>query len=284
MGGEASIVRLVQVLGEYFEAVSEEITATDGTVDKYIGDAVMAFWGAPIPHPHHAEQAVGAGLAMLRALDDLNADFAQKGWPEIRIGVGINTGMMSVGNMGSAFPRAYTVLGDAVNLGSRLEGITKVYGVEFIVSGETARQAARYLYRELDRVQVKGKAKPVTILEPIGLEYELSVERKAEVKAFHDFLKRYRGRRWDEAEAAETGYANYLLADPILGYSKEDHLDQFRFIANRRAKSLNMEKPFPGIDEAALPWLDEQANMRKEKNFFETRVTEYQTGGALSWD
>ena len=89
---------------------------------------------------------------------------------------------------------------------------------------------------------------------------------------------------WEEAEAAEENYARYLLPDPILGYSAEDHINQFRFIANRRAKSLNMEKPFPGVDEAALPWLDEQANMRKEKNFFETRVTEYQTGGALNWD
>ena len=88
---------------------------------------------------------------------------------------------------------------------------------------------------------------------------------------------------WLEAEAAEEKYAHYLLPDPILGYSADDHINQFRFIANRRAKSLNMEKPFPGIEEAALPWLDEQANMRKEKNFFETRVTEYQTGG-LSWD
>lgn len=88
---------------------------------------------------------------------------------------------------------------------------------------------------------------------------------------------------WDEAEAAESGYANYLLQDPILGYSAEDHVGQFRYIANRRARSLDLEEPFPGT-EATLQWLDEQANLRKEKNFFETRVTEYQTGGALSWD
>ena len=87
---------------------------------------------------------------------------------------------------------------------------------------------------------------------------------------------------WDEAEAAETGYANYLLKDPILGYSKENHIEQFRFIANRRARQLHIEEPFPGA-ECALTWLDEQANIRKEKNFFETRVTEYQTGGALNW-
>jgi ribonucleoside-diphosphate reductase beta chain len=88
---------------------------------------------------------------------------------------------------------------------------------------------------------------------------------------------------WDECEAAEIAYAGYIMRDPILGYSKEDHVGQFRFIANRRARQLNMEEPFPGA-ENALPWLDEQANLRKEKNFFETRVTEYQTGGALSWD
>ena len=88
---------------------------------------------------------------------------------------------------------------------------------------------------------------------------------------------------WDEAHACEDNYAGYILRDPILGYSKEDHMEQFRFIANRRAVQLGWEEPFPGA-ECALPWLDEQANMRKEKNFFETRVTEYQTGGALSWD
>ena len=88
---------------------------------------------------------------------------------------------------------------------------------------------------------------------------------------------------WDESEAAETSYANYLFKDPILGYSGEDHIEQFRFIANRRARQLNLDEPFPGA-ECTLPWLDEQANIRKEKNFFETRVTEYQTGGSLNWD
>jgi ribonucleoside-diphosphate reductase beta chain len=88
---------------------------------------------------------------------------------------------------------------------------------------------------------------------------------------------------WDEAEAAEIGYAGYILRDPILGYSKEDHIGQFRYMANRRAHQLGIEEPFPGA-EATLPWLDEQANLRKEKNFFETRVTEYQAGGALKWD
>ncbi len=88
---------------------------------------------------------------------------------------------------------------------------------------------------------------------------------------------------WEEAEAAEEAYARFLMPDPILGYSADDHIAQFRFVANRRARKLNHKEPFPGA-ENALPWLDEQANLKKEKNFFETRVTEYQTGGALSWD
>ncbi|HED40115.1 MAG TPA: ribonucleotide-diphosphate reductase subunit beta [Chromatiales bacterium] len=88
---------------------------------------------------------------------------------------------------------------------------------------------------------------------------------------------------WDEAEAAESRYANYILREPMLGYDAEQHIEQFRFIANRRARQLDFEEPFPGA-ECALPWLDEQSNIRKEKNFFETRVTEYQTGGGLSWD
>jgi ribonucleoside-diphosphate reductase beta chain len=88
---------------------------------------------------------------------------------------------------------------------------------------------------------------------------------------------------WEEAEAAEEAYARFLLPDPILGYNAKDHMGQFRYIANRRARKLNHKEPFPGA-ENTLPWLDEQANFRKEKNFFETRVTEYQTGGALKWD
>jgi len=87
---------------------------------------------------------------------------------------------------------------------------------------------------------------------------------------------------WDEAEAAESDYARYILPRPIIGYSAENHVEQFRHTANRRARQLGLEEPFPGARNA-LPWLDEQANLRKEKNFFETRVTEYQTGGALSW-
>ena len=200
---------LSTLMDEYLTPMTQIVHETHGTIDKYIGDAVMAFWGAPVFHPHHADQAVGAGLAMLSALDVLNEDFEKKGWPEIHIGVGVNTGVMSVGNMGSRFRKAYTVLGDAVNLGSRLEGITKQYGVDMVVSEDTAHSAGRFHYRELDTVRVKGKEKGVTILEPLGLEEELSEEEIKRADAFSHVLYLYREQQWDEAEQA----LNTLLED-----------------------------------------------------------------------
>jgi len=192
---------LSHLMDEYLTPMTRVVHESEGTIDKYIGDAVMAFWGAPVFHPHHADQAVGAGLSMLTALDKLNKEFKKKDWPHIKIGVGVNTGPMSVGNMGSQFRRAYTVLGDAVNLGSRLEGITKIYGVDMLVSATTAHAAGRFHYREIDRVRVKGKEEPVTILEPLGLEEEMSEEALARAKAFRDFLFQYRKQGWDQAEA-----------------------------------------------------------------------------------
>ncbi|MGD2130462.1 MAG: adenylate/guanylate cyclase domain-containing protein [Lysobacterales bacterium] len=191
---------LSTLMDEYLTPMTRIVHESEGTIDKYIGDAVMAFWGAPVHHPHHADQAVAAGMAMLKALDVLNIDFAKKGWPEIRIGVGVNTGPMSVGNMGSRFRRAYTVLGDAVNLGSRLEGLTKAYGVSFLVSETTAHSAGRFAYREIDKVRVKGKAKPVTILEPLGLDEEVPQEVKDRARSFQHFLFLYRSKSWDQAE------------------------------------------------------------------------------------
>jgi len=209
---------LSKLMDEYLTPMTRIVHETEGTIDKYIGDAVMAFWGAPVPHPHHADQAVGAGLAMLKALDKLNESFAKKNWPVVHIGVGVNTGIMSVGNMGSRFRRAYTVLGDAVNLGSRLEGITKIYGVSMIVSEATALSAGRYEYREIDRVRVKGKVKGVTILEPLGLAEEVTAEQLERARQFKHFLFLYRSQSWDAAEEMlhrlleqEPGYHLYEL-------------------------------------------------------------------------
>jgi adenylate cyclase len=193
---------LSELMNQYLTPMTRIVHETEGTIDKYIGDAVMAFWGAPVRDAEHASKAVKAGLAMQAALDDLNIEFDKQGWPEIKIGVGINTGQMSVGNMGSQFRKAYTVLGDAVNLGSRLEGITKVYGVGFIVAESTAEKAHEFYYRELDRVRVKGKAEPVTILEPLGLKSEIAPETLKMAEEFREALLLYRKQNWDEAQEA----------------------------------------------------------------------------------
>jgi len=202
---------LSDLMDEYLTPMTQIVHESHGTIDKYIGDAVMAFWGAPVFHPEHAEQAVGAGLAMLEALEKLNVDFQKKNWPEIKIGVGVTTGMMSVGNMGSKFRKAYTVLGDVVNLGARLEGITKMYGVAFLVSETTAHAAERYAYREIDSVRVKGKDRGVTIFEPLGLEEELSRDVLDRAGRFQQSLELYRNQDWDGAEAI---LHELLVAEP----------------------------------------------------------------------
>jgi adenylate cyclase len=191
---------LSDLINQYLTPMTRIVHLSKGTIDKYIGDAIMAFWGAPLRDSHHAARAVGAGIDMLNALGSLNEDFKKKGWPHISIGIGINTGPMNVGNMGSEFRQAYTVMGDAVNLGSRLEGLTKSYGVAFIVSEFTRWAAPEFFYRELDRVRVKGKAEPVTIYEPLGMKDQLKAQVIDDAKLFENALRYYRDQKWDEAE------------------------------------------------------------------------------------
>ena len=194
---------LSQMMNEFLTPLTGVIHRYRGTIDKYMGDAIMAFWGAPLRDPEHATHALQAGLAMTRVVRELDEPFEKRGWPKIKIGVGVNTGEMRVGNMGSEFRMAYTVMGDAVNLGSRLEGLTKSYGVEFICS-ETTRLAGPpdWAYRELDRVRVKGKKEPVTIFEPLGPKQELDPQLREDVARHRGALKAYRAQQWDVAEQA----------------------------------------------------------------------------------
>jgi adenylate cyclase len=191
---------LSELMNMFLTPMTRVIHEQRGTIDKYMGDAIMAFWGAPIEDPNHARHAVDAGIQMLEKLDEVNAQFVARGWPEIKIGVGINSGIMSVGNMGSEFRMAYTVLGDAVNLGSRLEGLTKGYGVWLIVSESTKDAVPEYAYREIDRVRVKGKDKPVTIFQPLCLKEEIDKQWKDELKLYREALRFYRAQEWDMAE------------------------------------------------------------------------------------
>ena len=193
---------LTRLMNEYLSAMTEVVRKNRGTLDKYIGDAIMAFWGAPVSDAQHARQAVVTAMQMQAALPAVNKVFAAKGWPEIKIGVGVNTGEMTVGDMGSVVRKAYTVMGDAVNLGSRLEGITKQYGVGILV-GEGARKAIKdIVFREVDRVQVKGKEEPIAIYEPIGLEGEVGKALQEEIKLWNQALRHYRAQEWDQVEVA----------------------------------------------------------------------------------
>ena len=194
---------LATLMNEYLGAMTKIVRHHRGTLDKYIGDAIMAFWGAPLDDAEHAKHAVLTALEMQRALPALNQQLAAKGWPALKIGVGVNTGFMTVGDMGSPVRQSYTVMGDAVNLGSRLEGITKQYGVGIIV-GETTREALKnsFIFRELDRVRVKGKAEPIGIYEPLGVEGEVSQAVVEEIKLWDQALRYYRTQDWDQAEVA----------------------------------------------------------------------------------
>lgn len=191
---------LREYINIYLTEMSEDIRGNRGTLDKYIGDAVMAFWGAPVALPDHAARAVATALQMQATATKLNRDFIARGWPPLKIGIGLNSGEMRVGDMGSKIRRAYTVMGDAVNLSSRLEGITKVYGVGIAVGQATRLAATAYVYRELDRVRVKGKNEPVPIFEPIGLEREIGESARAALQQWHTALELVRNQQWDEAE------------------------------------------------------------------------------------
>jgi adenylate cyclase len=195
---------LMRMMNEYLTPMTRLIIDKNkyqGTIDKYIGDAIMAFWGAPLFDANHAKNGVLAALEMQKLAAELTEKFKAKGWPEIRIGVGLNTGMMAVGNMGSSFRRAYTVLGDPVNLAARLEGLTKEYGVGILVSETTKESAPGIVYRELDRVRVKGKGLAVSIYDPVGIEGEVCEQQLSQIAQFEQALKYYRAQQWNEAEA-----------------------------------------------------------------------------------
>jgi adenylate cyclase len=204
---------LQKLINELLTPVTQVIHKHRGTIDKYMGDAVMAFWGAPIHDPEHARNAVLAGLDILTLLDELKHEFMAKGWPPLRLGIGVHTGVMHVGDMGSEFRKAYTVMGDAVNLGSRLEGLTKQYGVQFIVSETTREAVGDMVYRELDEVRVKGKDKPVKIYEPLGLKTAVSKDVKDELKVYNQARKYYRDQEWD---LAELQFINLQNMSPMM--------------------------------------------------------------------
>lgn len=200
---------LALFLNGYLSDMTRIVFSTRGTLDKYIGDAVMAFWGAPYQDTQHAVQGCLAALEMIKHVRELQKKWAAEGQPALDIGIGLNSGVASVGNMGSELRYGYTALGDAVNLSSRLEGLNKDYGTHIIVNESTyaAAKDSGFFFRELDLIRVKGKLQPVTIYELVGRYSELQTdgsfsELQERVHLFNEARKLYRQRKWEAAQSA----------------------------------------------------------------------------------
>ena len=199
-----SASELKKLLNEFFTPMTHIIFDQRGTIDKYVGDMIMAFWGAPLHDEMHARQALSAAFDMLNKVEELKPVFKARGLPEVNIGIGLNSGMMNVGDMGSHFRRAYTVIGDTVNLASRLESLTKFYGVKLLVGENTRAGQDHILFRQLDRVRVKGKKNAVYIFEPICYREQASAALLDELQLYQDALDQYLSRQWLEAKLSFT--------------------------------------------------------------------------------
>jgi adenylate cyclase len=194
---------LVKFLNEYLTTMTDIVFKYDGLLDKYMGDAIMAIWGAPLDQPDHVKRACLAALDMVEELHRLQKKWSAEGMPYLNIGIGVNAGPMVVGNMGSDRRFDYTVMGDSVNLGSRLEGLNKTYGTNIIASEMTFEKVREeFLGRELDLVRVKGKDRPVKIYELLSPVRTASPDQQALAGSFHDALAEYRKRNWAQARQA----------------------------------------------------------------------------------
>jgi adenylate cyclase len=209
---------LVELLNEHMSAMTEIVFRHDGVLDKYIGDALMAFWGAPMAQPDHAARACRTALDMVHRLGELQADWARRGRPRLEVGIGINTGSMVVGNMGSRSRLAYTVVGDAVNVAARLEGLSKEYGVRVVV-GEGTRKAAgaAFEYRFLDVVAVKGRSEPLAVHEVLAEAGALLPGRRAWLARYDEGIGQYRARRFEEARTVFAALLGEAPADGPAG-------------------------------------------------------------------
>ena len=185
---------LTELINQLLTVLSNEILATEGTIDKYMGDCIMAFWNAPTDQPDHRERALQSAFAMQKALTQLNLDLGRSEQDKLSVGIGINSGQCTVGNMGSEDRFDYTVLGDAVNLASRLEGQCSHYGFEMILGEETVKTLQGHQIVELDLLAVKGKSQPVKIYTALE-----NFDQSNFIKDHNEFLSQYRAQKWQEA-------------------------------------------------------------------------------------
>jgi adenylate cyclase len=213
---------VVSLLNLYRTEMTERVFAEDGVLSQYAGDAIEAFWNAPMDQPDHARRACATALAMTGALTRLQPEFARRGWRDLDMAVGINSGPMVVGNMGSRARLAYTAVGDAVNVAARLEGLSKEYGARLVV-GEATYVAAgdAFEYRFLDVVAVVGRDTPLSVYELLGPAGCLGPEAARRLARYHEGLALYRGRRWGEALACFDELAASMPGDgPVELYRR----------------------------------------------------------------
>jgi adenylate cyclase len=190
---------IVSILHGFLNPMSKIVVKHGGTIDKFMGDAIMALYGAPLQYPDHASRACKTALEMQETLKSLSQEWESQGRPFLKIGVGINTGPVSVGNMGSDTLFDYTAIGDNVNLAARLEGLNKIYGTDIIVSNATAQALGQeFVLRELDRVRVKGRKQPVAIYELLGL-HPPAPDLAEFIDLYNQGLKLFHERQWDES-------------------------------------------------------------------------------------
>lgn len=225
-------------LNTVFSRLTEIINAHRGTVDKYMGDCVMAFWGAPVDTPHHATLAVQAAIEMVAAVQEINLAHRDGGRPEISVGIGLNTGVMSVGDMGSAVRRSYTVVGDAVNLAARLEGLGGHYGAQILATESTRRAVPTCVWQELDRVYVRGKAQAVAVFTPVGRSGDIGMAQLEQLERWALVLSAYRAQQWAEGQT--------LLA-PLLAEDTKKVLYQ---LYAKRLASMALQPKDPDWDGA----------------------------------
>jgi adenylate cyclase len=190
---------VLTLLNSYLSEITQVIENNHGVVDKYTGDSVMALFGAPIARDKDAHNAVMASLQIQAALAALNARHRQAGLQGMDAGIGVHTGLVVAGNLGSRNRLNYTVIGDSVNLSARLEGLTRKYHVRNIISETTRDSAPGFVYRELDRVRVVGRQEPVGLFEVMGIAGEVPAEVLLEIRRFEQALAAYRARQWDQA-------------------------------------------------------------------------------------
>lgn len=186
-------------LNSYFSLVSKIVVRHAGTIDKYIGDSVMAFWGAPADSDTHAHDALSAALDIQNELTQLNRFYREEGLPEVAVGIGVSTGLANVGNLGSEYRMAYTVVGDTVNVAQRVEEQTRLYGVPIAVAGETAEVLPDMLFRELDTVNIRGRSKPIRMFQPLARLADADADTLQLARDHRHAMRASKAGQWPEA-------------------------------------------------------------------------------------